>query len=267
MSNFDCLKNIIINSEYDTNSAGWYYRLIKMPLLHANPNLNPRCLDSKTGNAFAKIAKNLVRSKYNDEDNGKNTLPPVIPGLGCPKDLDLSKYKSTDNDQVIVTSLNERKVLEVFSNLLDKNKTKKLSRKIQQDLFNEIQSNLSNYLNDTLSSYKVDLVINVNNSLLEVYELKLGGNLDAPKARKTVDELVFRAIALSSYHNSLPRVYFGVFSSDIKVKKNGDWSGAVGSLFDKEFVLIEDDLVSNISNISMADFVDNCIAVLNLKAD
>lgn len=190
--------------------------------------------ESKSGNMFQRIAKEIAKIKYGEEN-----VPLLIGGVGI-DDSEFEKLKKAykGDNQIIKTKIDQSACRRFITNFRETHKAagrgkSRLQPTITQEAIKEI--NKENFKRaDNITEKPVDLAIfNPKDSHYYIMEIKAGGDLDSSNAPANVDKMLIE-YALIGKNNV--KLYFATLYN-----KNGEgnkWTGYIKKYLSEETMLI-----------------------------
>jgi len=185
--------------------------------------------ESKSGNMFQKVAKEIAKVKY-----GEDNLPLVIRGLGITDD-EFQKIKSEyAGDQIIITRLDLSKCQNIIAGFREKHRGVLRKRStLTQTSIQEINKNKFEFTKKIIAK-PVDLAFyNIEDKTLSILEIKAGGDLDSSNAPGNIAKMLTEYAAIGRDDIKL---YFATLYN-----KNGEgntWTGLVKSYLSDDMLLI-----------------------------
>jgi len=193
--------------------------------------------ESKSGNMFQTIARNIAKIKYGEEN-----VPLVIQGLGVDNAEVLEfKKRYKGNEQIILTKVDQSNCQRFITNFKEEHKANGRGKNRNSPTLNHItlkEINKEQFrLTKTMTSKPVDLAIfNPNDKNYYIMEIKAGGDLDSSNAPGNVIKMLTEYAILGKDNVKL---YFATLYN-----KNGEgnnWTGYVKKYLSNEMLLIGKD--------------------------
>jgi hypothetical protein len=193
--------------------------------------------ESKSGNMFQSIAKQIAKLRY-----GAENVPSVFKGVGVTDD-DINQFKKSFNgtEQIILTKINQSACQEFIALFKENHKAKgrgtdRIPPSINQETIKEI-NNQKLSRTDFLTFKPIDLgIYDSENDLFYIIEIKAGGDLDSSNAPGNVIKMLTEYAALGKTNSHL---YFTTLYN-----KNGEgntWTGIIKQYLSNEMILIGKD--------------------------
>ena len=181
--------------------------------------------ESKYGNVMERIATKITKLKY-----GNTKVPSII----NPHNLDFEitdkiKKLQQKSNQIIVTNLNieDKKVIGKIASFRTEFQSKgrgknKILCKINQRKIKQLlkMNDLSTYKNDEIKVKPVDLAFYDEDNILNILELKAGGNLDSSNGPKNIEKLL---TIYSAVNDKNAKVFFATLYN--KDGEGNEWNG------------------------------------------
>ncbi len=190
--------------------------------------------ESKSGNMFQKIAKEIAKLKYGEEN-----IPLVIQGLGVSnEEFNKVQEEYQGKEQIILTKINQSDCQSFIIGFRERNKASGLGKTrvnstLNQKMLREINKQRFE-VNKTITHKPVDLAIyNPKDKMYYIIEIKAGGDLDSSNAPGNVMKMLTEYAILGKDNVNL---YFATLYN-----KNGEgktWTGLVKKYFSSELLLI-----------------------------
>jgi len=193
--------------------------------------------ESKSGNMFQKIAKDIAKLKY-----GEDNVPLVIQGKGVTsKEFEELIKGHHGKEQVILTKVDQSDCQSFITSFREKYKssgrgTDRVASILNQKMLNEINKQKFKETK-TITSKPVDLAIyDPKNNTYYLIEIKAGGDLDSSNAPGNVMKMLTEYAIFGKDNVNL---YFATLYN-----KNGEgktWTGLIKKYFSNELLLIGKD--------------------------
>ncbi len=189
--------------------------------------------ESKYGNMFETIAKNIAKLKYGEEN-----VPSVFQGAGV-SDKEFKEFKAsyTGNQQVIISKIDLSACQDTIAGIVQFNKAQgkgksRIPCSLDSNRLKEIHKN--NFSKTRLNQQPIDLgIYDPNEDIYRIFEIKAGGDLDSRKAPGDVAKMLTEYTALGKDNSE---IYFATL-----YHKDGEgniWTGIVKRYLSEDLILI-----------------------------
>lgn len=193
--------------------------------------------ESKSGNMFQKIAREIANIKY-----GKENVPLIMQGRGV-SDLEFEEWKKSNNpkDQVVITKVDQSDCQRFIAGFQQKNRAvgrrkERVKPTLNHDMLKEINKEEFR-MTEKITSKPIDLMIyNPKEKNYYMMEIKAGGGLDSSNAPANVIKMLTEYALLGKDNVKLYFATLYNFNGEGKV-----WNGQVTKYLSNEMLLIGKD--------------------------
>ena len=193
--------------------------------------------ESKSGNMFQRIATNVAKIKYGEEN-----VPMVIKGRGV-SDQEFKDFQQSYNGQaqIVISKVSLRDCQGFISNFREQNKAQGSGRNRIEPTINQTTINKINKedfrMIDGINTKPIDLIFfNSEDKTYYMMEIKAGGGLDSSNAPANVSKMLTEYALLGKQNAKL------FFSTLYNFNGEGNvWTGQVKKYLSNEMLLIGKD--------------------------